>query len=135
MQLQFELKKVQFQQNNITQVSSNQVSNEVSNQVSNQVSTTRIEKTLQRFLKNHTKYEQGSLTTLENLREAYSNYMEKDMYIINNNILKNMNSNYEIKTIQICKACKIQLNGNVCCDAYNRKMRTNRKVVVNLMLI
>lgn len=65
--------------------------------------------------------------------------MEKDMYIINNHIIKSINSNYEIKTIQICRECKTQLNGNgdgnVCCDAYSRKMRTNRKVVLNLMLI
>jgi len=87
-----------------------------------------------KFLLENSQFKQDNIVTMEEIRENFSNWLGKKIYKLDMGTIKQVNSDYDIIKINLCKHCNKQhLKG--CCEKYNSKDRTKKNIIRNFELI
>lgn len=89
---------------------------------------------LYKFLMENTRYKQGEMLTLQEVKEGFVNWLGKNVNKLDNGTFNQVDNNYIIQTKMLCKSC-LKDTGSGCCDQYNNKKRTCKKVVYNMEFI
>ena len=89
---------------------------------------------LYNFLKQYSVFKKDNIVTMEEIRENFSNWLGKKIFKLNMETIKQVNSDYDIIKINLCKHCNKQhLKG--CCEKYNSKDRTFKNIIRNIELL
>jgi len=87
-----------------------------------------------KFLLENSQFKKDNIVTMEEIRENFSNWLGKKIYKLDMGTIKQVNSDYDIIKINLCKHCNKQhLKG--CCEKYNSKDRTFKNIIRNSELI
>lgn len=89
---------------------------------------------LYKFLLENTRFKKDNVLQLEEVRENFNNWIGKKVKTLDNGTFGQVNKDYIIETVRICKHCNKEAKKS-CCDKYNNKDRTKKKIVRNLELI
>lgn len=97
----------------------------------NKLSVVETYNPLYDFLSLHTRYKHGNILLMESIREKYNLWGSTDLTKLNNYIFKEVNKEYIVETLKLCKNCWKHCKKG-CCNEYNRDDRTCRKIVRNI---
>lgn len=86
---------------------------------------------LYKFLMENTRYKEGEMLTLEEVRNEFTSWLGKNVKSLDNGTFNQVDNKYVITTKMLCKFC-LKDTGKGCCDLYNNKKRTSKKVVYNM---
>lgn len=89
---------------------------------------------LYKFLSENTKYKENNIIQLEIIRINFNNWLGKKVKALDNGTFGQVNKDYIIEAIKTCKHCNKEAKKG-CCEKYNHKDRTVKKIVRNLELI
>ena len=80
-------------------------------------------------LKQH--FKQDKSLTIEDIKESFSNWLNKPVHKLDNGTFAQIHSGYVIEAMNVCKHChKKHIKG--CCASYSRAQRTKRATVINI---
>ncbi len=86
---------------------------------------------LYKYLTDNTRYKEGSILRIEEIRTAFNNWLGKKVTKLDHGTFGQVNREYVIEAIQTCKHCgKEHKKG--CCEEYSSKGRTIKKIVKNI---
>jgi len=89
---------------------------------------------LYKFLKDNTKYSKNNIITMDDIKSNFSQWLGTPVYKLDHGTFSQVNDLYTIETLMICKAChKEAIKG--CCQNYNSKERSTKKIVKNIEFI
>lgn len=95
----------------------------------------RIERNpLYKFLLENTCYEEDSKISLNDIKTHFSGWLGKSVSKLDNGTFGQVNSNYVIGTMNICKSCKNKHNKG-CCESYQRLNVSKTKIVNNIKFV
>jgi hypothetical protein len=86
---------------------------------------------LYKFLMENTRYKEDNMITLEDVRNEFIGWLGKNVKSLDNGTFNQVDNRYRVETKMLCKSCMKDL-GKGCCEKYNYKERTNKKVVYNM---
>ena len=89
---------------------------------------------LYKFLMENTRYSEGKIILMSEIKEEYNNWIGKKVYKLDNGTFSQVNNEYIIEKKNMCKTCNKEANKN-CCKEYNSKNRSVKIVVKNLEFI
>ena len=84
-----------------------------------------------KFLIDNTRYKDGNVLLLEEVRERFNNWLGKKVKTLDNGTFFQVNNEYIINNMKICIHCE-KHHKKGCCEKYNRVDRSSRKVVKNI---
>ena len=84
-----------------------------------------------KFLYENTRYCENGMLLMNDIKEAFNEYIGKKVTKLDNGTFVQVDSRYIIETTMICKSCYKQAGSN-CCDRYERRNRSSRKIVKNI---
>jgi len=87
-----------------------------------------------KFLKEKTRYKKGNMVNMEDIRGAFSNWMDKKIVKLDNGTFGQVNKEYIVEILRVCKHCN-QESRKGCCEKSNNKDRTKKTVVGNIEMI
>ena len=79
----------------------------------------------------NTRYKEGEMLTLEEVRNEFTSWLGKNVKSLDNGTFNQVDNRYIIKTSKLCKNCSKEAKSG-CCELYNNKERTSKKVVYNM---
>lgn len=88
---------------------------------------------LYKFLIENTKYKEGSMMLLETVRVHFNNWLGKSVRALDNGTFGQVNKEYIVEAIHVCKNCSKEAKKG-CCDKYKNSERTKKKIVRNMGL-
>jgi len=92
----------------------------------------RIERNpLYKYLIENTCYEEGSQIPLNEIKANFEMWLEKKVSKLDHGTFGQVNQNYEIHQLKVCRTCK-KKHKKGCCDSYQRDKRTTVYVVNNM---
>ena len=89
---------------------------------------------LYKFLLENTRYVEGNVTSLEEVRLNFSRWLGTNVKSLDNGTFGQVNKEYVVDTVKTCKFCEKE-HKKGCCDAYSRTGRTMKKMVRNFALV
>ena len=92
------------------------------------------ENKLKEYLEKKSKYKEGEILYLNTIKKEYSKWLGKEVNKLDSGTFGQVNSNYVILKINICKSCKNK-HKKGCCDDYTSVKRTSLYAVNNIELI
>ena len=84
-----------------------------------------------KFLLENTRYSEGNVMLLEEVRSRFNNWLGKNVRRLDNGTFFQVNKDYIIEIIKICKHCGKESKKG-CCDRYKNSDRTRKTIVKNL---
>lgn len=101
----------------------------------NQKEELRIERNpLYKFLLENTKYKKDNVVFLNDLKTEFSNWIGKKINKLDLGTFYQVNSEYVIEKLKICKNC-LNEHKKGCCENYDSKQRTTTNIVKNIELV
>ena len=95
----------------------------------------RIERNpLYKFLLENTRYKKDNVVTMEELRNSFGEWIGKKIHKLDLGTIKQVNSDYDIVKINICKYCNNE-HKKGCCNNYTSKGRSSKNIVKNIEFI
>jgi hypothetical protein len=85
---------------------------------------------LYKFLTLHSEYKEGNIVLLEDIRSEFSEWLGSSVKTLDNGTFGQVDKRYIIDTIITCKSCK-KPHKKDCCEEYNRKNRSSKKIISN----
>ena len=70
----------------------------------------------------------------DDLRSRFGDWIGKKINKLDLGTFKQVNSEYEILKSNICKFCRND-HKTGCCESYNRKGRTSKKIIKNIEML
>lgn len=89
---------------------------------------------LYKFLLENTRYKADNIVLLESARNKFNNWLGKNVKSLDNGTFFQVNKDYIIKTMKICKHCAKE-GKKSCCELYKNSDRTVKKIVRNMEFI
>jgi phage/plasmid-associated DNA primase len=86
---------------------------------------------LYKFLKENTQYKKDNIILIEDIRENFNNWLGKKVKKLDNGTFGQVNKEYVIEALHICKHCKNPAVSG-CCVNYNSRDRSKKKIVRNV---
>lgn len=86
---------------------------------------------LYKFLYENTRYCENKILLMNDIKESFNESIGKKLSKLDNGTFTQVDRRYIIETTMICKSCYKQAS-LVCCDKYERKNRSTRKIVKNI---
>jgi hypothetical protein len=90
--------------------------------------TERINTELFNFLTNHIVYKKDNIVFIEEIRKNISTKFHKSISKLNNHIFYQVNKEYIIEEVKVCKHCN-KKSSKLCCKDYNSNERTKKKIM------
>lgn len=95
----------------------------------------RIERNpLYKFLLENTCYEADSQISLNDIKTHFAGWLGKSVSKLDNGTFGQVNSNYVIGTMNICKSCKNR-HKKGCCESYQRLNVSKTKIIINIKFV
>ena len=89
------------------------------------------ENTFYKFLLENTIYQKDNIITIEELRNSFGEWIGKKIHKLDLGTIKQVNSEFEIVKINVCKKCGNE-HKKGCCESYDRKGRTTKCIIKNI---
>jgi hypothetical protein len=89
---------------------------------------------LYKFLSENTRYKKDNVVLMEDVRKAFNDWSGKHVKKLDNGTFGQVNQEYIIDIIKICKHCKNEAKSG-CCDQYSNRDRTRKTVLKHLEMI
>ena len=86
---------------------------------------------LYKFLLENTRYKEGEIILLEEVRKQFNNWLGKNVRSLDNGTFFQVNKDYIIEIIKVCKHCNKESKKG-CCELYKHSDRTRKTTVKNL---
>ncbi|RKO93249.1 hypothetical protein BDK51DRAFT_33670 [Blyttiomyces helicus] len=87
-----------------------------------------------RFLNENTIYKENSQLEMAKIRKRFLASMMKDIKALDVGTFKQVNPNYLVTKVTVCKSCGNPLKSG-CCPLYDRANKTSQNVVKNIAFI
>lgn len=89
---------------------------------------------LYKFLLENTKYKEGNIILLEDIRNNFNRWLGKNVKSLDNGTFFQVNKEYIIEQMVTCKHCS---NKHIkdCCVLYNRTQRSTKKTIKNIEFV
>jgi hypothetical protein len=85
-------------------------------------------------LHEQTIFKENSFLKIDDIRNAFSEYIGKPVSKLEKGTFAQVNVGYIYDEKQLCKHCQ-QLSKSGCCEKYNRKDRIKKSIVKNISFI
>jgi hypothetical protein len=102
--------------------------------VEEEIEEVKEENKFKEYLEKKSKYKEGEIIYLNTIKKEYSKWLGKSVSKLDNGTFGQVNSNYIIIQIKVCKNCKNK-HKKGCCESYQREKRTTLYAVNNIELI
>jgi hypothetical protein len=89
---------------------------------------------LYKFLIEKTRYKEGNVVMIKTFKELFGKYINKKIRNLDNGTFYQVNPNYFIERIKVCKHC-YNPSRKGCCSKYSQNDRTHRVCVHNIEVI
>ena len=89
---------------------------------------------LYKFLLENTRYKKDNVVLLDDIRSNFNNWLGKTVRSLDNGTFFQVNKEYIIEQMKICKHCNNESRKG-CCDKYKNSDRTVKKTVKNIELV
>lgn len=89
---------------------------------------------LYKYLTENTCYEKDHMLSIEEIKNAFSTWLGKKVSKLDNGTFLQVNQEYTIDQLIICKNCKKD-HKKGCCENYNRLDRSSKKIIININFI
>ena len=99
-----------------------------------EIEEVKEENKFKEYLEKKSKYKDGEIVYLNTIKKEYTRWLGKSVSKLDNGTFGQVNSNYVIGTMNICKSCKNKHNKG-CCESYKRLNVSKTKIVNNMELI
>lgn len=86
---------------------------------------------LYKFLLENTRYKQNNQLLMEEIRKRFNEWLQRNVRSLDNGTFGQVNREYIVETKKVCKHCDKEAKKG-CCDKYQHKDRTVKKVVRNI---
>jgi hypothetical protein len=87
-----------------------------------------------KYLLQNTRYKKDNVVLMEDVRICFSEWIGKNIKILDNGTFGQVNNEYILLKLKICKHCNTEAKKG-CCINYNNKDRTVKKIIKNFEFI
>ena len=87
-----------------------------------------------KFLLENTRYHKDNTITMEELRNSFGEWIGKKIHKLDLGTIKQVNSEFEIVKINVCKKCGNE-HKKGCCESYERRSCSSKYIIKNIELI